>query len=340
MTHETTLLAGTLERQILDECLAMAKYAFSSGLRVPGSLAEDLQAIAAKESGDGGTLPREPESASAPLQQTRRASAAQDERINGAKNLALIHGRLSEIIAPATPRTVLLLARESARAGFWSFLGPVRLVRGMAGVAIVCLLAFIGLSLSPEVSTESIGKSVFESDGYVLLLNVTFLMTAAGLGACFSSLFQANRFVAQGTFDPKYESSYWIRFILGLMAGLILSQMVPISDSHSSTVVVTRPVLAMLGGFSAAVVYRLLNRLIEALDSLATGGARDVSPAAQEQATQARLAAQSAQTRVQLAGSLTRLQQQLGANANPEVLQQELDRILKNLVPSDEEHGR
>jgi hypothetical protein len=37
----------------------------------------------------------------------------------------------------------------------------------------------------------------------------------AGLGACFAALFLANRYIAEGTFDPKYESSYWIRFILG-----------------------------------------------------------------------------------------------------------------------------
>jgi uncharacterized protein YllA (UPF0747 family) len=97
--------------------------------------------------------------------------------------------------------------------------------------------------------------------------------------------------------------------------------------------------LAMLGGFSAAVVYRMVNRLIEALESLASGETREIN-AVQEQAAQARLAAQSAQTRVQLAASLTKLQQQLGAHASPEVLQQELDRVMKNLVPFDEEQGR
>jgi hypothetical protein len=339
MMYETLLASISLEHHILAECLAMAKYAFSSGLKVPGWLTERLDNIAVQELGEEVKQSITHDMPSAEDQHAPHESLPQGERSANAKELAAIHGRLSEIIAPATPRTVLLLATETARMGFWSFLGPVRLVRGMAIVAIVCLLAFIALSLSSEVNTESIGKNIFESHGFTLLINLSFLMTAAGLGACFAALFLANRYIAQGTFDPKYESSYWIRFILGLMAGLILSQLIPLSNSHSSTVVVTRPMLAMLGGFSAAVVYRMVNRLIEALESLASGETREIN-AVQEQAAQARLAAQSAQTRVQLAASLTKLQQQLGAHASPEVLQQELDRVMKNLVPFDEEPGR
>ena len=311
----TTLLASiSLEQHVLAECLAMAKYAFSSGLKVPGAVAERLELIAASK------LVEEP-----------------NVRADAARELATIHGRLSEIISPAIPRTVLLLAMESATAGFWSALGPVRLVRGLVSVAIICLVAFVGLSLSSQVNIESISKSVFESHGFPLLLNLMFLLTAAGLGACFAALFQANRYIAECTFDTKYESSYWIRFILGLMAGLILSQMIPLSEG-SKSVAVTKPTLAMLGGFSAAVVYRIMHRLIESIESLVKGETRDLA-AAEAQASKARLAAQLVQSRMQLAASLTTLQQQLGAKASPEAIQQELDRILGNLVPLDEGHA-
>ena len=40
------------------------------------------------------------------------------------------------------------------------------------------------------------------------------------------ALFEANKYVVASTFDPKYESSYWIRFVLGLIAGLLLSKFV------------------------------------------------------------------------------------------------------------------
>ena len=332
--YKTLLASTSLEHYLLAECLAMAKYAFSSGLKVPGWLAEQLELIAASKVSEDARLSETSDLTRAEDREGPLAGLTPRRRADTAKELATIHGRLSEIISPAIPRTILLLAMESATAGFWSALGPVRLVRGLVTVAIVCLIAFVALALSPRVNVESIGKSVFESHGIPLLLNLLFLLTAAGLGACFAALFQANRYIAESTFDTKFESSYWIRFILGLMAGLILSQMIPLSEGNSA-VFVTKPTLAMLGGFSATVVYRIMHRLVEAAESLVKGEPRDVA-AALAQASQARLAAQSVQSRMQLAASLTKLQQQLGAKASPEALQQELDRILGSLVPLEE----
>jgi hypothetical protein len=313
----------------------MAKHAFSCGLRVPGWLAEKLDLIAAAElrelamlSGTG-TAPR----AEAP--ETPPAAGSRSQRSNSAKELAVIHGRLSDIVRPALPGTILLLAKEAAAAGFWNFLGPVRLVRGLVAMAILCLAGFIGLALSPDVDLVAIKKNVFESQGIPLLVNLLFLLTAAGLGASFAALFQANRYIADGTFDAKYEASYWIRLILGLMAGLILSQMIPLSEG-TNTAIVAKPTLAMLGGFSAAVVYRIMNRLVQAVESLVKGDTREIANA-QALAAQARLASQSLQARVQLAATLTKLQQQIGAKASPEALQQELDRILGNLVPVEDD---
>ena len=74
--------------------------------------------------------------------------------------------------------------------------------------------------MSDQVNTANIGQEWLVLSGHVLLYNLLFLIAAAGLGASFQALFQANRYVVAGTFDPKYESSYWIRFVLGLIAGL------------------------------------------------------------------------------------------------------------------------
>ena len=427
----TTLLASiSLEHHILAECLAMAKHAFSSGLPVPGRLTERLDAIAAIELGQAQSTDTRDmsstENAGDPNEMFKN-----DQRGDNSKELAKIHWCLSEIVKPATPGTILLMATETAKAGVWRFLGPVRLIRGMTSVAVICLVAFVGISTTSYVNTVSIAKSIFENQGIDLLLNLLFLMTAAGLGACFAALFQANRYIAEGTFDPKYESSYWIRFVLGLMAGLMLTQLIPmpegvkvipmpegvkeatedvvardaalnavgeaakavrdvttagakaavkaakdatktavenlskgekgpdvvaagaqaaadivkavkdapkqirIGESGASAAVFARPTLAMLGGFSAALVYRILNRLIEAVESLVRGETREIV-AAQEQAAEARFAEQSAQSRMQLAGSLTKLQQQVAGNAKPEELQEELNRLLGRLVPADE----
>ena len=149
--------------------------------------------------------------------------------------------------------------------------GTRALGAGVVLMALMCLASFVALATSADVNTVSVSKNILEIHGFPLLLNLLFLLTAAALGACFAALFQANRFIAEGTFDPKYESSYWIRVILGLIAGLLLSHMVPLTNDDISKLSVTKPMLALLGGFSAAMVYRIISRLIEAVESLVRG---------------------------------------------------------------------
>ncbi len=193
------------------------------------------------------------------------------------------------------------------------------------------------MSLSPGVNTSSIEKTLFEMDGLPLFLNLFFLMTAAGLGACFSALFQANRYIADGTFDPKFESSYWIRFVLGLMAGMMLAEIIPLPHGEGGVgapASVARPTLAMLGGVSAAVVYRILNRLIEAVESLVRGETREIV-ASREQALRAELSEKSAQAKIQLAASLMQLHNQVASNASHEEINKEIDRLVSKLTPDD-----
>ncbi len=330
----------SLHGHLLAECLAMVKYALASGLKVPGGLAQALESIVRKHSVN-------PRNAAGPNPKARDpdrvepiasvdASGRWEEDV---RKLAIIHGRLAQILAPATPRTVLLLENEANRGGLWSFLGPVGLIRRMMSVAIFSLVALIGISLSPHVDTESISQGIFSSSGNVLLLNLLFLLTAASLGAAFAGLFLANRYIANGTFDPKFESSYWIRFVLGLMAGIIMSQLIPIefenptSESTHAAALKTfaKPVLATLGGFSAAAVYRILDRFVDAIESLVRGDTHDAI-AARDMLAKARLSEQLAENRLRLAARLTEVQQKIGSSPDPETMKRELDDVLGGLV--------
>jgi hypothetical protein len=255
-------------------------------------------------------------------------ATAQNGSNHTVTRLAQIHTRLAEILAPASPRTVLLMENESRTGGMWGFLGPVGLIRRMMALAILFLTALIGFSVSPLVNATTITQGIFQSEGTVLLFNLLFLLAAGSLGACFAGLFQANRFIANSTFDPKYESSYWIRIVLGLMAGIILSELIPLnfiagdeaggSGTATHLQALGKPVLALLGGFSAAAVYRIISRIVDALESLVRGDARH-QMAAQEQATRAQYEGQLTQNRL----------------AMPEELKQELDRVVRSLVPAD-----
>src|SRR5829696_5138951 len=135
------------------------------------------------------------------------------------RQLVRAHGELVRIVAPATPRTILLIS-EGRRTRL-SMLGPVRLVQHMLIAVLILLAIFIALSLTTYVGRG--GGDFEDSSGLPLLANELFFLAAGGLGAAFSALFTAYRYISEGTYDPKYESSYWLRFILGLMAGLLLA---------------------------------------------------------------------------------------------------------------------
>ena len=93
-----------------------------------------------------------------------------------------------------------------------------------------------------------------------------------------SALFTAYRYISEGTYDPKYESTYWLRFILGLMAGLLLPALIPIGGQAGDSTL-TKPLLALLGGFSAAMLYRVLERLVNTVESLVQADSRELRTA-------------------------------------------------------------
>jgi hypothetical protein len=109
-------------------------------------------------------------------------------------------------------------------------------------------------------------------------------------------------------------------------------KLVPLgSESYRS---MARPTLALLGGFSATVVYHILERLLETVESLVRGETADILEA-QEQAAKAHLNQELVQSRFQLATDLLRFRQQVDDAAGTEELKQKLDQMLEGLIPSE-----
>lgn len=183
-------------------------------------------------------------------------------------DLITIYNHLSKAISPAKPKSIFLIEEQSKKNHFWQFLGPIPLVQKMVILSSILLIKFIVLSLSPDINQQTIQLGIFNSSGRVLLLNLLFILSSAGIGTTFSSLFKIQSFISNGTYDSKYESSYWINFILGLFAGIILAEMIPVETGDAKLI---KPLLALLGGFSASLVYRILNRLVEAVESIFKG---------------------------------------------------------------------
>jgi hypothetical protein len=317
-----------VREQVLLACQAMAKYAFAAGLKVPSDLSEKLARVSPQKTLDGAT----------------EKGAAADPKTppeDNVRQLTKIHNRLAELVSPATPKTILLLATEEAKGGFWLFLGAVPLIRRLLAVATVSMIGFVMVSLSEQVDGQ--GFDLLANSGVALLLSELFLLSAASIGASFANLFEAQRYVKDGTFDPKYESSYWVRYVLGLMAGTILALLIPIeamaggAEDGGGGIVeqLGKPILALLGGFAASAVYRILNRIVAALESLVAGDARE-AVAAQELTAKARLAEREIQGRMGLSAKLNALEQTLAEGSDPAETRRELARLRQEIILGEE----
>ena len=82
-----------------------------------------------------------------------------------------------------------------------------------------------------------------------LFLQLHF-MSAAGLGASFAVLFEINTYTLKAAFDPLYEPSYWTRFALGLIAGVLLADLVSANTN--------KPPLSCRGTIDLSLVGELL----------------------------------------------------------------------------------
>ncbi|WP_010100485.1 hypothetical protein, partial [Burkholderia ubonensis] len=237
--------------------------------------------------------------------------------------------------APATPQAVTLLDLHRRNAHPLAWLGPVPLIRLLTFSALGFLFAVIATSLSPHVSSENIDRGFLQSDGTPLLWNTLFLLCCAGLGASFATLFQAHRYVAASTYDPKYDASYGARLILGVIAGLILVEMLPAQlFAQGSMQSFGRPALAMLGGFSATAVHRVLQRLVDTLETLVQGD-RSADVDATLVATRARAASERAQWQRELAASLLDLQQSLDTSASADAIRARLAAFTRAMLAAD-----
>lgn len=267
--------------------------------------------------------------------------------------LTMVHQDLTAAIYPATPSTIVMLEDQKKRP--LRFLGPVPLIQRMTFVAIISLLTFLGLFMFEEVSASSVNGNILDyEDPMTFLLNELFILSIAAAGASFYALFEAYKYISNASFDSKYESMYWIRFILGILSGVILAQFIFIDPaayggnmSETTTTsqslggfITYKPILAFLGGFSARVVHKILNSLVDSLETFISGSARDMLRAREESAKvqmEERIsnmkrenAVNDATNRFNEAIRLMELQKQLGKGGNNKMIEKELEAMIQS----------
>ena len=312
-SHRNNALISPLAEHVKHECDAMIHYTLEKGIKLPPDLFVLLEI----------------------MDDTRRQSTLGE--------IVKLHNRLAEIISPATPGAIDMLYSDRSKHSFLRYLGPVPNIRYLMVASIIFISGFVCMSMTSYVNHQTLSKDIYDLVGCELLTIMLFLLSASGLGACFSALFSAYRFIADGTYDPRYDSAYWSQIILGLIAGLVMSQLISVQDwangsSGSASVEpvnyssFSKPLLALLGGFSASMVYKILQRLVETVESLFQGSTTQ-SVVQQEQAIRSKLERQLGEQRLSAASDLITLKEAIANHAPPERIAALAAKALNNLTP-------
>ncbi|MEM6723561.1 MAG: hypothetical protein AAF598_05950 [Bacteroidota bacterium] len=283
-TNETT---SNIQSHLLADCVCMLEHAFSSGKSVVPSIVTIVQAFQDMEA--NGTSIQANESDLLQLDQ-----------------LVDAHDQLVKIVVPATPESLRYMEQQRKIKSPFKFLSDISFIRQLWAAAVICLLLLLILASLKAVSFTSSAEEIKKLWGLPFLANMTFYMAAAGLGACIKEMYEAQKYTTTNTFHPKYMSSYWIRFTLGIVSGMILAILIPFNPnagqgqeylSQIGVGVLTQPTIALLGGFSSSFVYKLLKRILESFEYL-VGSETESTKKVKDERDEAIAASQSQSERI------------------------------------------
>jgi hypothetical protein len=226
-------------------------------------LIAEIEAMALFALSDGRQIGQEPAEALARLEQ-REAPPLPE--------LIALHRHLALVVAPAKPRSILSL-QQGQSAGQWAnFFGPTPGVRRLTGACLFFAIVFLLISLSGDINATAMSLSIYELSGLPLAIKLGLILSAAGLGATFAALFGVWEDLRNYRYEPLAESASWMQVGLGVVAGLMLAEIIAgeqalgeTADSSGAFGGMSEPLLALLGGFSARIIHMVLNNIVNAL---------------------------------------------------------------------------
>jgi len=180
------------------------------------------------------------------------------------------HNILAKNIAPATPKTIKYLKKLNTEEHSRTIFSKLPIIRNLIILALFFLILFIGTSLSDLVNKESLAKGVLANDGTSLLLNLLFICATSGLGVVFYLLKSVSEGIQKGTLMPEQSIYYVGLIVLGIMSGLILSEIVATYNNGESLTVFNSCVLALVGGFSSDAIFSVLQGIINKIKAVFT----------------------------------------------------------------------
>ena len=282
--------------QILYHCELMYDYLTETGIDVPEEISDELSSInlkPAKLIAEYNTKKKQDkldEGAEFELQTSIAKELEQDK-----ESLSKIFNDLTVRCRPASPCT---LENTISTDKIFIWFGPrfIRFIRDLWLLSSLFLIGYIifgSLTISDLFFVES-------SKFYSIFFTQLLLFFSGGLGACLYALTTSKRYIVARTFDNKYITHYYNRIIIGLITGFILANIIDASffnslsnlnSSDPNTAVngrnilgtITPSLLALLGGFSAEAVIKILNRLLAMIMTLVEGDTKDIIETKEEE---------------------------------------------------------
>ena len=184
--------------------------------------------------------------------------------------LLAVHTQLCKVISPATPETIRFVSSHHQKKAKYMFFSPIPLVRYFIIIAIIAIISLIGSGLSAEVNTITLSKGILNNSGMSLLKNLIFLCSAALIGVVFFLLSKLTKEVKEATLSKDDTTYYWAMLIMGMLSGLILSEVIVLNQAslEEQSIEMNRLLFALLGGFSSEVVYGILQGIMNKLERI------------------------------------------------------------------------
>jgi len=183
-------------------------------------------------------------------------------------DLLNVHGILTKNVQPATPKSINYLNIINKDGIQETSYNKIPLVRNLIILALFFLITFVVTALFPEVNNDSLDKGIMGNNGISLLLNLTFLCAISGLGVTFYLLKNVSNSIQKGTLVPEDAIYYTALIFLGIIAGIILSEIISLYTTNEGINLFNKSILALVGGFSSDAIFSILQGLIAKIKQL------------------------------------------------------------------------
>ncbi len=181
-------------------------------------------------------------------------------------DLLKTHNLLVENIHPATPKSIRYIRSiQSSKGNNYSIFFKYVEIRNLLLLGICFLITFITLATLDYINYEDLQKGILQKSGSIIY-NLMFLVSISGLGVIFHLLQNINQSLIKNTLIPEESMSYLPKVILGIMAGLFLSEIILLFDANGgqgTIMAYNKMILALVGGFSSEGIFSILQAIID-----------------------------------------------------------------------------